>query len=487
MSKEILGDGGDRLLNEFEPGPGGKPALVAYRCPGGRWTLGNGATVWPNGDEVRPGDTCTPEQADEITDWSVKKFADVVDGFITRPMTANQRDAFILLAYNIGPTAFRTDCAASAMFNDGHSPLKVAPAFGNWHKATSSGPEKSDLRKSLTSDIIGVKASIAVPDSIDDYVWLGPADNPPKGYDVVRDGPQFFAIKGEDRIPLGIRPVKYQRAFPGLLRRHLAEAHLFLDLDWSFTCVKDRVSINSYRVWDSNDRRWEDRVRSKTELADLLPDASKHPLRLSGEMVLFNPLPIVIEPTPLPVGEVDLDDIFEAPATDPDVAVAGQAARLPSPSPPVPATQVPAPKSTSPASVVPSPAVAEKQASTVAPASSPAAPVGTKPLSPSTVSPAQVPYRINADAGLKPLDESERAKGYWYQQAGIGIIRLGTLGVFGTGAQKASAALQGDPALSNIALTLFVIGGIFVTGYVVKVYGDWKRKRGEKAATQALY
>jgi hypothetical protein len=41
--------------------------------------------------------------------------------------------------------------------------------------------------------------------------------------------------------------------------------------------------------------------------------------------------------------------------------------------------------------------------------------------------------------------------------------------------------------LSNIALTVFVLGAIFVTGYVVKVYGSWRRKRGEEAATQGLF
>jgi multisubunit Na+/H+ antiporter MnhC subunit len=115
------------------------------------------------------------------------------------------------------------------------------------------------------------------------------------------------------------------------------------------------------------------------------------------------------------------------------------------------------------------------------------APAGTKAKSPNTVAPAEVPYKIDPQAGLKPLEESDRAKGYWYQQAGIGMIRLGSLGVFGTTLQGGAQTLQGDPVLSNLVLTGVVVGGIAVTGYIVKVYGDWRRKRGEKAATQGLY
>jgi hypothetical protein len=98
-----------------------------------------------------------------------------------------------------------------------------------------------------------------------------------------------------------------------------------------------------------------------------------------------------------------------------------------------------------------------------------------------------VPYKIDPQAGLKPLEESDRAKGYVVQQVGIGVIRLGALGVFGSTAQGAAQVVQGDPVLSNLLLMVFVAAGIAAIGYVIKAYGSWKRKRGEKAATQGLY
>jgi len=112
---------------------------------------------------------------------------------------------------------------------------------------------------------------------------------------------------------------------------------------------------------------------------------------------------------------------------------------------------------------------------------------GAKPKSPNTTAPADVPYKIDPNAGLKPLEESERAKGYVVQQVGIGIIRLGSLGVFGTTIQGGAQVVQGDPVLSNIILMGFVAGGIAVVGYVVATYGAWKKKRGEQRASQGLF
>ena len=104
------------------------------------------------------------------------------------------------------------------------------------------------------------------------------------------------------------------------------------------------------------------------------------------------------------------------------------------------------------------------------------------PISRRTRQPHEVPYRIQRDAGLKPLEESKRAMGYVYQQVGTGIVRVGAglgLGGFGFVAQ--------DPVLSTTVVTLFVVSAVFVTGWVLREYGDWKRQRGEFEAQQGLY
>lgn len=240
------------------------------------------------------------------------------------------------------------------------------------------------------------------------------------------------------------QPCSYTRALRGLLRRHYAEGCVYSGFDWEEACADDFVRLRAEKVWEPAKNRWHDRVvwDNTTPWTQVLEIARKSPL----PMLLTKPV-------------VRVTSIVDAPA------------------PPI---YKPAPV----APVAPPIAAAPKPA----PAPTPIAlPVGTKPKSINTVQPAEVPYKISPDAGLKPLEETERAKGYWYQQAGIGVIRLGSLGMFGTTAKGAADVVQGDPVISNLILTGVVMGGIAATGYVVKTYGDWRRKRGEKAATQGMY
>lgn len=118
-------------------------------------------------------------------------------------------------------------------------------------------------------------------------------------------------------------------------------------------------------------------------------------------------------------------------------------------------------------------------------------PATPKPPSPKTVQPAEVPYKIDPNAGLKPLEESERAQGFFWQQFAILILRVTGLGTFGTGAAQVANVVQSDAALSgavlNLTIPLLVLGTGLVTAWVVRSYGDWKRTRGEQRAVQGLY
>lgn len=255
---------------------------------------------------------------------------------------------------------------------------------------------------------------------------------------------------------------QHKQALRGLLRRRYAEAVVFMGYDFEVACSDDAVALVRERPPGDIGT---DKVLFKTPFRDVLVVAQRYSLPpLDDELVLT-------QPASPRVPAVEAAQRQPDPARSP--AVAGAA------SPPKPATASPAAAPAARAGVTqpsppPVPAVITR-------------PAGTKTKSPNTVAPADVPYKIDANAGLKPLEESDRAKGYWYQQAGIGMIRLGSLGVFGTTVQGGAQVLQGDPVLSNLVLTGIVVGGIAATGYVVKVFGDWKRKRGEKAATQGLY
>lgn len=69
--------------------------------PGDKWTYGFGTT-----DGVKPGDTITPPKALERKLRDVQKFEGALKQCVSVPLFQYEYDAYISLAYNIGPTNF---------------------------------------------------------------------------------------------------------------------------------------------------------------------------------------------------------------------------------------------------------------------------------------------------------------------------------------------------------------------------------------------
>ena len=80
--------------------------LTAYDDGVGVWTIGFGTTVYPNGIKVMKGDTCTEAQAKAYMAHDLKKFESAVNNAVKVPLSQNQVDALVSLAYNIGTGAF---------------------------------------------------------------------------------------------------------------------------------------------------------------------------------------------------------------------------------------------------------------------------------------------------------------------------------------------------------------------------------------------
>ncbi|WP_291390499.1 lysozyme [Acinetobacter sp.] len=107
--------------------------LTAYDDGVGVWTIGFGTTVYPNGMKVKKGDTCTEAQAKAYMAHDLKKFETAVNNAVTVPLSQNQFDALVSLAYNIGTNAFSKSTLVKKLnANDNRA---VADQFDVWVNA----------------------------------------------------------------------------------------------------------------------------------------------------------------------------------------------------------------------------------------------------------------------------------------------------------------------------------------------------------------
>lgn len=112
----------------------------AYRDLGGVWTIGYGFT-----EGVKKGDTITREEADARLLIELQKFADGVDAMCSAPVSQNQLDAMVSLAYNIGLGAFARS-SVLRMHNIG-APEAAVRAFSLWNKVNGKEVRGLSLRR----------------------------------------------------------------------------------------------------------------------------------------------------------------------------------------------------------------------------------------------------------------------------------------------------------------------------------------------------
>lgn len=107
------------LLKLWESGPlgGGKPALKAYKCTAGKWTLG-----WGHTKGVREGDTCTLAQAEAWFEQDTQWARECVSRLVKVNLSDNRYGAVVMLVFNIGEANFASSTLlkrlnASAFFD----------------------------------------------------------------------------------------------------------------------------------------------------------------------------------------------------------------------------------------------------------------------------------------------------------------------------------------------------------------------------------
>lgn len=106
------------LIKEFEG-----LRLKAYQCQANVWTIGFGHTR-----DVKAGDVITAEAAERMLVDDVDVFELAVSKAVTVPLTQNQFDALVSLAFNIGATAF----ANSTMVRKLNNNMDAADEFLRW-------------------------------------------------------------------------------------------------------------------------------------------------------------------------------------------------------------------------------------------------------------------------------------------------------------------------------------------------------------------
>lgn len=117
----------------------------AYKCSAGVPTIGYGTTIYPNGQRVKMGDTCTLAQAEQYLacylETEINHYLDV-DFPNLKP---NQREALQSLLYNWGYAAFRKSNLYRCIKNN-----DIAGIFRNWDIISAAGkPSVGLIRRRL--------------------------------------------------------------------------------------------------------------------------------------------------------------------------------------------------------------------------------------------------------------------------------------------------------------------------------------------------
>lgn len=124
MNNLRLGSAGEALIKSYEAF---RP--TAYLpTPKDVWTIG-----WGHTHGVKEGDTCTQPTAEAWFQQDVSAAVATVNKDVTVPLTQNQFDALVSLAFNIGGGNFGSSTLIQ-LLNSGSQKALVAGQFGRWNK-----------------------------------------------------------------------------------------------------------------------------------------------------------------------------------------------------------------------------------------------------------------------------------------------------------------------------------------------------------------
>lgn len=123
--------------------------LTAYLDGAGIWTIGTGHTGKVDGIPIHKGMTISAEKSLELLREDVRIAQNGVNYHVKQPMTQQQFDAFVNLAFNIGVGAFSKSTALRE-FNRGNI-KKAGEAIGYWNKLRNPRTKQLEFSQGLAN------------------------------------------------------------------------------------------------------------------------------------------------------------------------------------------------------------------------------------------------------------------------------------------------------------------------------------------------
>lgn len=101
----------------------------AYLCPAGVWTIGYGHTAG-----VKPGDTCTPDEADEFLKQDLRTAENTVNAQ-NLDLNQCQFDALVSFVYNVGSGNFTSSALLKKLKKDTSATRDLEAEWKKWKYA----------------------------------------------------------------------------------------------------------------------------------------------------------------------------------------------------------------------------------------------------------------------------------------------------------------------------------------------------------------
>lgn len=120
---------GIQLIKSFEG-----CLLNAYQDSVGIWTIGYGATYYPNGTKVKIGDKISQQRANELLEYHINLFAKKVLPLLSVDLTENEFSALVSFAFNLGVGALSKSTLLKKV-NSNPNDLTIKDEFLRWNKA----------------------------------------------------------------------------------------------------------------------------------------------------------------------------------------------------------------------------------------------------------------------------------------------------------------------------------------------------------------